>query len=194
MQVDGFKPAGTVRFVGTSAETHKPRIGIELDAPEGRMDGSQKGVFYFTCDKTDGKYGVLAAPKLVHAISQQGKKLPRDTSVPAAKSHKYVKPVVSLGKFADEVKYVNESGAAKQTRRTSYAEVDKKMKKGTSPAAKTHGRLTWGRDFRSTHSTIKITEPKFKQYCCLGRDPYSRRMIQRANMVTFAPKNSSINV
>eukprot|EP00041_Stephanoeca_diplocostata_P039257 m.1605466 g.1605466 ORF g.1605466 m.1605466 type:complete len:1262 (+) comp25358_c0_seq55:189-3974(+) len=136
VHVDGFKPPGTVKFVGISAETNKPRVGIELDRPEGRMDGSQKGVVYFTCDKKDGHYGVLAAPKLVHLMQRSGQNLPRADSVASAKSHKYVNPVVSLGKFASEVAYVNESAAPQnKTRRTSYAEVDKKVKNQKQPKA-----------------------------------------------------------
>lgn len=37
---------GTVRFIGLHAETQKPRLGIELDEPKGKHNGTSKGMHW----------------------------------------------------------------------------------------------------------------------------------------------------
>ena len=56
----GYRCAGIVRFVGVvnnTDRTHgKPRVGIELDKPEGKHDGAVSGQRYFRCPD---KHGIL---------------------------------------------------------------------------------------------------------------------------------------
>jgi len=54
--------AGTVRFIGLTQDTQKPRIGVELDEPNGKNSGTVKGVAYFKCKS---KHGVLLAKNKV---------------------------------------------------------------------------------------------------------------------------------
>ena len=57
---DGSAPAellslfGTVRYVGYHHEQGTPRIGVELDEPDGKNDGTVRGHRYFACDVGHG--------------------------------------------------------------------------------------------------------------------------------------------
>ncbi|TMW57935.1 hypothetical protein Poli38472_013409 [Pythium oligandrum] len=53
---------GFVRFVGDIEGVKGKWIGVELDAPHGKNDGSVKGRYYFRCKP---KYGVFARPHQV---------------------------------------------------------------------------------------------------------------------------------
>jgi hypothetical protein len=50
----GGKGNGIVRFVGSHAENGNPRIGVELDDPVGKNNGTVKGHTYFTCGQNHG--------------------------------------------------------------------------------------------------------------------------------------------
>lgn len=63
---------GVVRFVGTTEFSPGQWIGIELDQPTGKNDGSVKGVRYFECSKTgnaQGLYGLFVRPNTVKPIT-----------------------------------------------------------------------------------------------------------------------------
>jgi len=53
---------GTVRWVGLLEGKKSPWVGIELDEPTGKNDGSVKGKKYFTCSEN---YGCFAQPEQV---------------------------------------------------------------------------------------------------------------------------------
>lgn len=57
---------GTVRFVGEIKEIEKPPgamwVGVELDEPAGKNDGSVKGGRYFACKQN---FGVFVRPERV---------------------------------------------------------------------------------------------------------------------------------
>ena len=62
---------GSVRFVGTTAFAPGKWIGVELDNPTGKNNGSVQGKVYFSC--RDG-YGVFVRPagaKLVDSVARQ---------------------------------------------------------------------------------------------------------------------------
>ena len=65
VRVDGYEPAGTVRFVGPHHERGTDRVGVELDGPEGKNNGTVKGQVYFECPAS---CGLLAVPKKVHVL------------------------------------------------------------------------------------------------------------------------------
>lgn len=54
---------GTVRFFGLTRFADGEWVGVELDAPAGRNDGSVNDVRYFTCSK-EGQCGVFVRPAL----------------------------------------------------------------------------------------------------------------------------------
>lgn len=57
---------GMVRYVGQIDEIEKPEgalwVGVELDEPAGKNDGSVKGGRYFACE---AKFGVFVRPERV---------------------------------------------------------------------------------------------------------------------------------
>ena len=54
---------GTVKFIGTTHSAKGYWIGIELDEPYGKNDGSIQGQRYFTCQE---KYGLFLKPSRVN--------------------------------------------------------------------------------------------------------------------------------
>jgi dynactin 1 len=74
---------GVVRFCGSTSFSAGKWIGIELDEPIGKNDGTVQGVRYFTCKMP---YGVFVRPSQVKVIVA----LPEPTPVP---------PPVSVVKF-----------------------------------------------------------------------------------------------
>ncbi|TKA50209.1 hypothetical protein B0A53_06443 [Rhodotorula sp. CCFEE 5036] len=60
---------GTVRFVGQTAFAAGKWVGIQLDEPTGKNDGSVAGTRYFTC--ADG-YGVFVRASMVSVLDQGG--------------------------------------------------------------------------------------------------------------------------
>lgn len=58
--------SGTVRFIGTTSFSTGQWVGIELDSPKGRNNGSVQGTRYFDCQKNDGAlYGLFVRPGIV---------------------------------------------------------------------------------------------------------------------------------
>lgn len=60
--------SGIIRFVGLHAENTKPRIGVEMNKPKGKNNGTVNGHKYFKCK--DG-HGLLTHPQKV-TISNSG--------------------------------------------------------------------------------------------------------------------------
>ncbi|KAF8644238.1 hypothetical protein AX16_008593 [Volvariella volvacea WC 439] len=56
---------GAVRFAGTTSFSAGKWVGIELDQPNGKNDGSVHGIRYFTCEMG---YGVFIRPSQIKAI------------------------------------------------------------------------------------------------------------------------------
>jgi hypothetical protein len=63
---NGFK--GTIRFVGKHAIEKTPRVGVELDEPIGKSNGTVKGHTYFECR---AKHGVLVKPGKVTLVKKK---------------------------------------------------------------------------------------------------------------------------
>ena len=61
--------AGTVRFVGFHATKNLPRIGVELDGPTGKHNGTLSKTTYFVCA---AKHGVLLGPSKVKLEGAHG--------------------------------------------------------------------------------------------------------------------------
>jgi hypothetical protein len=59
--VDGYNCAGTIRFVGKDKDG-KQKVGVELDQPIGKNNGTIKGKAYFQCAPNRG---VMTTPKKV---------------------------------------------------------------------------------------------------------------------------------
>ncbi|AMD21161.1 HEL119Cp [Eremothecium sinecaudum] len=74
---------GTVRFIGRTNFGDGEWIGIELEEPTGKNNGSIQGVSYFTTNKKDGLYGMFtraASVKLLPLVSKNNLKGPRKPS------------------------------------------------------------------------------------------------------------------
>lgn len=58
---------GTVRYVGTTQFSPGQWVGIELDLPEGKNDGSVQGVQYFICESqpSNGFHGLFVRPNML---------------------------------------------------------------------------------------------------------------------------------
>ena len=56
---------GVVRFSGVTSFASGKWVGVELDEPKGKNDGTVAGVRYFTCKPT---HGVFARPSQVRAL------------------------------------------------------------------------------------------------------------------------------
>lgn len=69
--VKGYDGEGTVRFVGKEAGGGKSRVGIEMDGPVGKNNGTVKGHTYFKCKK---KRGLLSLPKNVRCANGEVKR------------------------------------------------------------------------------------------------------------------------
>ena len=62
---------GTVRFVGTTSFAAGKWVGIELDTPTGKNNGSVQGKAYFSC--RDG-YGVFVRPSGTKSIDASSRR------------------------------------------------------------------------------------------------------------------------
>jgi dynactin 1 len=58
---------GTVRFVGTAGFAVGKWVGVELDTPTGKHNGSVQGKSYFTCRNGYGVFVRPVAAKLLDA-------------------------------------------------------------------------------------------------------------------------------
>ena len=67
---------GTVRFCGATSFSAGKWVGIELEEPNGKNDGTVQGVRYFTCKMS---YGVFVRPSQVKVLVAA----PESTPAPA---------------------------------------------------------------------------------------------------------------
>jgi dynactin complex subunit len=60
--IRGYSCHGTLRFIGLHHKKKGLRVGVELDNPDGKNDGTVGGHSYFTCA---AQHGVLTIPEKV---------------------------------------------------------------------------------------------------------------------------------
>eukprot|EP00439_Symbiodinium_sp_Y106_P073725 s689_g13.t4 len=63
---------GTVKFVGTTQFAAGPWIGVELDTPDGKNDGTIQGERYFDCKAGHGIFARPAAVRSLDTLSMPG--------------------------------------------------------------------------------------------------------------------------
>lgn len=58
---------GTIKYYGTTSFSAGQWVGIQLDLPSGKNNGSVQGIEYFTCDKAGDNelYGLFVRPGVV---------------------------------------------------------------------------------------------------------------------------------
>ena len=66
---EGMSCGATLRFVGPHNESGEPRVGVELDQPVGKNNGTVGGHLYFTCAD---KHGLLCHPMHVSRAVETG--------------------------------------------------------------------------------------------------------------------------
>jgi dynactin 1 len=73
---------GIVRFIGPTSFSSGQWVGIELDAPRGKNDGSVKGIKYFECRKgpDDAKFGLFVRKGMVKFQDDRPKSPPREST------------------------------------------------------------------------------------------------------------------
>lgn len=78
-RADSLWKVGTIRFIGTTQFSNGVWVGIELDQPEGKNDGSIGGIRYFECVASSSKqyqidndslYGLFVRPNSVKPLSE----------------------------------------------------------------------------------------------------------------------------
>lgn len=70
-RVDVNGQLATVRYVGTTDFAPGDWIGVELDVPDGKNNGTVQGVRYFECAEKYGKFYKANVPRLVERAPQQ---------------------------------------------------------------------------------------------------------------------------
>merc|ERR1712228_797053 len=70
--VDVDECQGQVKFIGKTKFAVGTWVGVVLDEPKGKNNGTVKGVSYFQCDN---KYGLFCKPGMAKPVSEgKGKK------------------------------------------------------------------------------------------------------------------------
>lgn len=113
---------GTVRFVGSTNFASGVWIGVELDTPQGRNDGSVKGVRYFECTAL---HGIFVRPAAVVAeVADNGAQTTSsgDAKLNGSSSLSVLDSIGSFNEMDDESDY--EEKPQTGSRRSSLLDID----------------------------------------------------------------------
>jgi len=67
VDVNGF--AAIIRFIGSTEFSDGIWVGVELDTPKGKNDGTVQGVQYFACPHLHGMFVRTSVPRLIERPS-----------------------------------------------------------------------------------------------------------------------------
>lgn len=78
--------SGVVRFAGPTQFSTGQWVGIELDQPHGKNDGSVQGIRYFECESqsSNGLYGLFVRPNTID-MSTSSRRLSTPTSTSSSR-------------------------------------------------------------------------------------------------------------
>lgn len=79
VQITGKDVVGTVAFIGATQFSSGKWVGVILDEPKGKNNGTVQGKQYFTCDDN---FGMFIRPTQLVIVDESGQTTPTSSKLP----------------------------------------------------------------------------------------------------------------